>query len=123
MEQIKRAVTTVKKFVAQKGRFVCTISAILIFLFIAAVITAIVQCANKPGKKAKPFDEQFVPDSKFIKPGEDSLDENYYFSRISNEKWNEKEVNRWFTQPDTATIEELGRANDALVNEITGAAP
>src|SRR5574344_2063232 len=121
MEQIKRAVTTVKKFVAQKGRFVCTISAILIFLFIAAVITAIVQCAHKPGKKAKPFYEQFVPDSKFIKPGEDSLDENYYFSRISNEKWNEKEVNRWFTQPDTATIEELGRANDALVNEITGA--
>lgn len=123
MKQIDGAVSAVKKFVAKEGRFVCTVSVMLILFFVIALVVMIVQCVNKPGPKAQPFDVEFVPDASFMQPAYGSSNEDYYFSRLGRTKWDEDEVKRWFTMPDDSSIEDLSRANDSLVDEITGAAP
>ncbi len=59
----------------------------------------------------------------FMLPQNTTVTEDYYYSRTTGEKWDEEQVNQWFTIPGTATVEELGRDNDVLVQEILGAAP
>ena len=52
-----------------------------------------------------------------------TLTEDYYFSRVTDDKWDAEETDRWFSRPDTSNINELGNANNALVDELLGAAP
>ena len=59
----------------------------------------------------------------FMLPQNTTVTEDYYYSRTTGEKWDDEQVNQWFTIPGTATVEELGRDNDVLVQEILGAAP
>ena len=59
----------------------------------------------------------------FMLPQNTTVTEDYYFSRTTGEKWDQEQVDQWFTIPGTATVEELGRDNDTLVQEILGAAP
>src|SRR5574344_541719 len=116
MQKIDELVDAVKKFVSGKGRLTVTLSAILIVLFLSAVITAIVQCANRPQKLVHiPEVEPVVSTDTMLQPSYGSLTEDYYFSRISGSKWTDEEVDRWYTEPTDTEIEKLGSANDALV--------
>ncbi|MFA6936629.1 MAG: hypothetical protein WCQ67_00190 [Treponema sp.] len=124
MGKIKNAVESVKKFVAEKGKFPFILAAILVFLFIGAVVASIIQCASKP-KKITPFEttEPYISTKDLVPPNSEFGSIDYYFSRIPSDKWSEKEVDRWFTEPTQKEIDELGNANDAIISEITGAAP
>lgn|SRR5574344_802781 len=124
MQQIDEVVDTVKKFVSEKGKLTVTLCAILIVLFVSAVIVGIVQCANRPQKRVTiPEVETAVSTDDMLKPAYGSLTEDYYFSRISGNKWTDEEVERWYTKPSEYEVDKLESANDALVNTITGAAP
>ena len=59
----------------------------------------------------------------FMLPQNATVTEDYYFSRTTGDKWDQEQTDQWFTIPGTAAVEELGRDNDALVQEILGAAP
>ena len=48
---------------------------------------------------------------------------DYTTSRTPKEKWEEDEAKEWFTLPSQKEIDSLSKANDNLINEITGAAP
>ena len=124
MEKIDEAVERIKHFVSEKGKLTVLLGGILIFLFVSAVITAIVQCATRP-KKVPVITAGQLPVSTddLLAPQYGSFTEDYTFSRISDDKWSSDEVDRWFTNPNDSVIEDLGSANDALVNDITGAAP
>ena len=124
MEKIKNAVESVKRFVTEKGKFPFILAAILVFLFVVALVASIVQCASKP-KKITPFEttEPSISTKNLIPPDSNFMSSDYYFSRISNSKWSAKEVDSWFTEPTQKEIDELGNANDAIISEITGAAP
>lgn len=124
MEKIKNAVESVKKFVAKKGKFPFILASILVLLFIGALVSSIVQCASKP-KNVTPFKttEPSISTNNLIKPDSNFISNDYYFSRVPNDKWSKKEVDEWFTEPTQKEIDELGNANDAIISEITGAAP
>ena len=44
-------------------------------------------------------------------------------SRTPKDKWSQEESEEWFTVPSQKEIDSLSKANDNLINEITGAAP
>ena len=51
------------------------------------------------------------------------MTDDYYFSRVTGEKWSNEERNRWFTIPDESNLYKLGEANDAISDAILEAAP
>lgn len=56
-------------------------------------------------------------------PSGPELPKDYTASRTPKDKWEENETEEWFTIPTQKEIESLSKANDNLINEITGAAP
>ena len=59
----------------------------------------------------------------FFKPKKENLTEEYYFTREQSSQWTDEEFDRWFTVPTNETVEELGKANNKVTEEILGAAP
>ena len=56
-------------------------------------------------------------------PDGPELPKEYTASRTPKEKWSQEESEEWFTVPSQKEIDSLSKANDNLINEITGAAP
>ena len=56
-------------------------------------------------------------------PDGPELPKDYTASRTPKEKWSEEDAEEWFTVPTQKEIDSLSKANDNLINEITGAAP
>ena len=56
-------------------------------------------------------------------PNGPELPKDYTTSRTPKDKWSEEEAQEWFTIPSQKEIDSLSKANDNLINEITGAAP
>ena len=117
-------IENIKDFFADTSRLTKAILAILIFFILSATILLLVNSAKgrkKPQRQLPPV--EFTKDEEFIPPQSSTFTEDYYFSRTTGEKWDQEQVDQWFTIPGTATVEELGRDNDTLVQEILGAAP
>ena len=56
-------------------------------------------------------------------PNGPELPKDYTASRTPKDKWSEEDAEEWFTVPSQKEIDSLSKANDNLINEITGAAP
>lgn len=56
-------------------------------------------------------------------PDGPELPKEYTASRTPKDKWSQEESEEWFTVPSQKEINSLSKANDNLINEITGAAP
>ena len=56
-------------------------------------------------------------------PNGPELPNDYTAARTPKDKWTEEETEEWFTVPTQKEIDSLSKANDNLINEITGAAP
>ncbi len=56
-------------------------------------------------------------------PDGPELPKEYTASRAPKDKWSQEESEEWFTIPSQKEIDSLSKANDNLINEITGAAP
>ena len=56
-------------------------------------------------------------------PDGPELPKDYTASRTPKDRWSEEEAQEWFTIPSQKEIDSLSKANDNLINEITGAAP
>ena len=56
-------------------------------------------------------------------PDGPELPKEYSASRTPKDKWSQEESEEWFTVPSQKEIDSLSKANDNLINEITGAAP
>ena len=56
-------------------------------------------------------------------PDGPELPKEYTTSRTPKDKWSEEDAQEWFTVPSQKEIDSLSKANDNLINEITGAAP
>ena len=95
-----------------------------IIIGLALLLLILIIGAVASGKKESvPNKISHNQEDPFMLPQNTSVTEDYYFSRTTGEKWDEEQVDQWFTIPGTATVEELGRDNDTLVQEILGAAP
>ncbi len=120
LENIKE---NVKDFVKENSKLTIAIISLFVFLCISAVFVLIFHGKSKNSKKIELPKETFTKREEFIQPSQPSLTNDYYFSRITEESWTDEEADRWFSIPNESNIDELGKANDIIINKITEAAP
>lgn len=93
---------------------------------VALILLCIVLLIAIAGKKKEP---QQVPSTilelteNLVVPDSPELPKDYTPSRTTKERWSDEEAEEWFTVPSQKEIDSLSKANDNLINEITGAAP
>ncbi|MBO4387480.1 MAG: hypothetical protein J5817_10775 [Treponema sp.] len=107
---------------AKTSRLAVTILGIILLLFVCALIALGVHSCNQ-NRIGDVKREDFKTEDEFIPPSNIKLTEDYYFSREQKECWSQEEIEKWFSNPNTVNMNELKQANDALVDEIIGAAP
>lgn len=109
----------------QENRTVSLCIGGLSILIIVSIILLFIAAGSKSGKKNKTkniqrpvtySEEILVPPSPLVSNG-------YQSSRTTKEKWENDEIEPWFTKPGQKEIDDLSNANDRIINEITGAAP
>ena len=77
--------------------------------------------SNKKNKKAEP--PEIVLTQTLLIPDGPEIHTDYNISRQIKDKWDDKQAEEWFTVPTEKDIESLEKANDNIINDITGAAP
>ena len=106
----------------QKKPLLVAIICIVVFLFFAGLIILMIQ--TTPVKKTEFKEaEPFTQDAPVLIPDSPDIEKEYYPNRITENQWSQEEINKWFTYPEEETMKELEKANDKIVDDITGAAP
>ena len=106
----------------EENKMLSYIIAGLVALLLLCIILLIALAGRKkepapvPGTVLELTEPLAVPDGP-------ELPKDYTSSRTPKEKWSEEEATEWFTLPGQKEIDSLSKANDNLINEITGAAP
>lgn len=113
-ENIKELFTGDKKIVAY-------VSCALILMTCTALTVFIVQKTKKPA--AVQNERELVADQKLLVPDGPEVQKGYITARRTKDKWDDSDAERWLTLPSKKELDDLGRANDRLVLDITGAAP
>jgi len=96
---------------------------LLVLLFLLAMIIILVNGSKNKTKNNVKFENDFTLLQPLMKPEFDSLPDDYYLNRPKNYKWSEKDVERWFSNPDDELLDELHEANDKMILDILEAAP
>ena len=107
---------------AHRKPLLLTIIGIVVFLFFAGLIILMIQTTpvkTVETREAEPFEQ----DAPVLIPDTPDIEKEYYPARITENQWSQEEVNKWFTYPEDASIKELEKANDRIVNDITESAP
>lgn len=102
-----------------KRLMIIILSSTIALLLIVLIVYALNFSSNKEENKPHPLvlsEELMIPDGPQVK-------HDYNVSRQKKEKWDEEETQNWFTIPSSKTLEELSKANDALILDVIGAAP
>lgn len=87
------------------------------------ILVIILTCTGKKDKKPVEIKPQLELSEKTVIPDGPVLPRDYNISRKTKDKWAEEDADQWFTVPAEKEIETLSKSNDAIINEIVGAAP
>ena len=99
---------------------------IIILSLVALLLLCLILLIAIAGKKKEP---EVIPGTvleltePLAIPDGPELPKDYTSSRTPKDKWTEEDAEEWFTVPSQNEIDSLSKANDKLINEITGAAP
>jgi hypothetical protein len=99
---------------------------IIILSLVALLLLCLILLIAIAGKKKEP---EVIPGTvleltePLAVPDGPELPKDYTSSRTPKDKWTEEDAEEWFTVPSQNEIDSLSKANDKLINEITGAAP
>ncbi|HBG66873.1 MAG TPA: hypothetical protein DDW78_10430 [Treponema sp.] len=124
MELIDNVKDSIQNFIEENSKLTAAIIAIFLLLIVSG--TAVLLLRGKTGTGGRSVrlpPETFTETEEFLKPEQVNLTEDYYFSRISPDNWSDAERERWFTPPDEQNMQELGKANDKIIDTILEAAP
>ncbi len=120
-EKLSPLVEKIREFY-EENKMLSYIIAGLVALLLLCIILLIALAGKKkepavvPGTVLELTEPLAVPDGP-------ELPKDYTASRTPKEKWSEEDGQEWFTVPTQKEIDSLSKANDNLINEITGAAP
>ena len=114
-------VEKVKEFY-EENKMLSYIIAGLVALLILCIILLCVLTGKKKEPAAVPGTILELTENLVIPDGPE-LPKDYTPSRTTKERWTDEEAQEWFTVPSQKEIDSLSKANDNLINEITGAAP
>jgi hypothetical protein len=97
------------------------ISLALVLMACTALIAFIIQKTRKPAEK--PGERELVINEKLLVPDGPEAQKGYTVARQKTDRWSDEDIERWFTPPSKKELNDLGRANDLLIDDLTGAAP
>ena len=89
---------------------------LLCIILLIALVGKKNEPAQVPGTVLELTETLAIPDGP-------ELPKDYTASRTPKDKWSQEDAEEWFTVPGQKEIDSLSKANDNLINEITGAAP
>ena len=100
-------------------------NAILIASLIVLILLLIIILASIPRHKKDSgvVEKNIVLTETLLIPDGPELQRDYNISRQAQEKWDEEQAEIWFEKPTEKDINSLEKANDNIINDITGAAP
>ena len=110
-----------RSFYEENKKLSFIIAGLVVLLLICIILLIAVAGKKKepeviPGTVLELTEPLAIPDGP-------ELPKDYTASRTPKDKWTEEETEEWFTIPTQKEIDSLSKANDNLINEITGAAP
>jgi hypothetical protein len=114
-EKLKELFTGDKKYTAY-------ISCALILMTCAALVIFITQKSRKP-VVIQNSERELIADQKLLIPDGPETQKGYVTARHTTDKWDDADAERWLTIPSKKELDDLGRADDQIVLDITGAAP
>ncbi|MBQ5400938.1 MAG: hypothetical protein IIU15_06975 [Treponema sp.] len=94
-----------------------------IVILLIVLVLAIGLNAGRGKKNNGNIGPAFVAEDDFVMPQDYTMTEDYYFSRQTEDKWSQEEVDKWFALPSSPVMNELKKDNNSIVEEILGAAP
>ncbi len=114
-------VEKVREFYEENKMLSYIIAGLVALLIICIILLCVIAGKKKepaviPGTVLELTEPLAIPDGP-------ELPKDYTASRTPKDKWTEEEAEDWFTVPSQKEIDALSKANDNLINEITGAAP
>ena len=113
----------IREFIEENTKLTVCVCAILVLMVVFAIIVSPFSSASTKSKEKIVQEETFVPDQDILLPPEQSWEDEYHISREAKDRWDEAEALQWYHEPTVQDADSLGRANDALVEKIIGAAP
>ena len=120
-EKVSPLIEKVRDFY-EENKMLSLIIAGLVALLLLCIILLIALAGKKKEMPVVPGTVLELTETLVIPDGPE-LPKDYTASRTPKEKWSEEEAQKWFTVPSQKEIDSLSKANDNLINEITGAAP
>ena len=120
-EKLSPLVEKVRNFYEENKRLSYIIAG-LVTLLLLCIILLIALAGKKKEPAALPGTVLELTEPLAIPDGPE-LPKDYTASRTPKDKWSQEEAEEWFTLPSQKEIDSLSKANDNLINEITGAAP
>lgn len=99
------------------------ISACVAALFLVIIIAIILLCAALKKTEEVKYERPVTLTEEMLIPPSPAMLDGYNPSRVTKEAWTKEESEEWFTVPGKKELDDLSRANDKIINEITGAAP
>ncbi|MBR6081283.1 MAG: hypothetical protein IKQ66_05820 [Treponema sp.] len=94
-----------------------------IVILLIVLVLAIGLSAGRDKNNTGNMGPAFVAEDDFVMPQDYTMTEDYYFSRQTEDKWSQEEVDKWFALPSSPVMNELKKDNNSIVEEILGAAP
>ncbi|MCQ2241872.1 hypothetical protein [Treponema sp.] len=125
MQALDNIKERIENFLQENTKLTVAVCVILVsFVVLAFIIGAFSEPAKpKAEKNIFPDSIPYSAVEEFFEPKKENLTEDYYFTREQTSQWSDGEFDRWFTVPDKSTVDELGKANEKVADEILGAAP
>ena len=120
-EKLSPLVEKIREFY-EENKMISLIIAGLVALLLLCIILLICITGKKKEPKVVPGTVLELTEPLAIPDGPE-LPKDYTASRTPKEKWSIEDSEEWFTVPTQKEIDSLSKANDNLINEITGAAP
>ena len=120
-EKLSPLVEKAREFYEENKLLSYIIVGLVALLFLCIILLIVLTGKKKepeviPGTVLELTEPLAIPDGP-------ELPKDYTASRTPKDKWSEEESREWFTVPGQKEIDSLSKANDNLINEITGAAP
>ncbi len=120
-EKLSSLFERLKEFYEENKTLSFIIAGLIALLIICIILLCVIAGRKKepeviPGTVLELTEELAIPKGP-------ELPKDYTASRTPKDKWSQEDSEEWFTVPGEKEIDSLSKANDNLINEITGAAP
>ena len=120
-EKVSSLIQKIREFY-DENKMLSLIIASLVALLLLCIIILIAIAGKKKEPEQVPLTILELTENLVVPDGPE-LPKDYTPSRTTKDRWTDEEAQEWFTVPSQNEIDSLSKANDNLINEITGAAP